>query len=296
MTLYKIRTFIVKRSPLERINVINHTPVFPSSDPSPTLWRRLLRSTGTKLDSLENILDDIARRSAASAEANRLREQNAELEGYLRAHGAAQLPLPRFALGGLTSNIVDGNYRSNRRNAIYGSIGSEPLCERMFEPRYVNNIAEVKTDNTMAHAAALPKIALPTADPGTFSGRKSQNVKSYMENYEAAGEANRWNGELKKQYLPFYLRDTARKWYNGYKIEVNTHTATWQEIKEALEEAFDNAEYKELLEIKLLNRRRLEGERLESHIYDVLDMCRQIDETMPDKLKIRHVRRGLNSW
>jgi Retrotransposon gag protein len=89
--------------------------------------------------------------------------------------------------------------------------------------------------------------------------------------------------------------DTARKWYNGYKNEVNTHTAAWQTIKEALEEAFDNAEYKELLEIKLLNRRRLEGERLESYIYDVLDMCRQIDETMPDKLKIRHVRRGLNS-
>jgi hypothetical protein len=143
--------------------------------------------------------------------------------------------------------------------------------------------------------AALPKISLPTADPGIFSGRKTESVKAYIENYEAAGDANRWNSEIKKQYLPFYLRETARKWYNGFKDEIDVHQATWQEVKTALEEAFDNSEYKELLEIKLLNRRRLEGERLESYIYDVLDMCRQIDDTMPDKLRIRHVRRGLNS-
>lgn len=134
---------------------------------------------------------------------------------------------------------------------------------------------------------------MPAVEPGFFHGKTGENVKTYIENFEAAGNANRWTDPVKKNYLPFYLRDTARKWYNGSKDEIDL--GTWDDFKDALKAAFDNADFQEMLEIKLINRKRTTGERLEGYIFDVLDMCRQIDAAMPDRLKIRHIRRGLNS-
>jgi Retrotransposon gag protein/Zinc knuckle len=187
-------------------------------------------------------------------------------------------------------NIFDQNYFKFTINEAYKSLTRNKPSEENPQPSAQTDTAPTQEINMPATA---PKVALPAVEPGCFYGKAGENVKNYIENFEAAATANRWTEAVRKQYLPFYLRDTARKWYNGCKD--TAELGTWEELKELFKAAFDNADFQEMLEIKLINRKRVGGERLEGYIYDVLDLCRQIDPDMPQRLKIRHIRRGLNS-
>lgn len=132
-------------------------------------------------------------------------------------------------------------------------------------------------------------------DPGLFQGTTTENIGTYLDQFEIIARANDWNEDQKCKYLPCFLRGSARLWYNNFLRTPAAIGLNWNALTQALRGHFNSKSYVELAETKLSLRFQGETEPFETYYYDVLNFCNIVDPNMAELQKVRHLIRGMRS-
>lgn len=130
--------------------------------------------------------------------------------------------------------------------------------------------------------------------PGKFRGDPEEMVSDYLTKFDRAARANGWDERRKAIVLPCYLEGAALKWYENLERTTADQTPTWEQIQVGMKSAFQTIAFDEQVEYRLRMRMQAEGESVDSYVQDVLSLCAQVDATMPEASKVRHILRGLS--
>jgi hypothetical protein len=145
---------------------------------------------------------------------------------------------------------------------------------------------EDEEDDHMAEARAH------IITPGRFKGGVEENVEEYLAQFERVSRANGWDHAKKLVVLPCYLEGAALKWYENAEKAVQ-EPLTWEQVKEGMKTTFQGVAWDEQLEFKLRMRMQGEEEPVEAYVQDVINLCCKIDAGMNERIKMKHVLRGL---
>lgn len=132
----------------------------------------------------------------------------------------------------------------------------------------------------------------PAITPPKFRGSIEENVEEYLQAFERVAKANGWDQAKRLVILPCYLEGAALKWYENME-QAEADALTWELAKRKMKEAFQSIAWEEQLEYKLRMRMQGEEETVESYLQDVLNLCTKLDAGMNERIKIKHVLRGL---
>lgn len=127
-------------------------------------------------------------------------------------------------------------------------------------------------------------------DPGTFCGTDDVDVEDWVSLYERVSAHNRWDPTLMLANVIFYLKGTARVWYETHEEELST----WDNCKAKLIELFGKPVGRQLAAKKeLASRAQTSTEPYVSYIQDVLALCHKVDDQMTEQDKVGHVLKGI---
>ena len=134
--------------------------------------------------------------------------------------------------------------------------------------------------------------------PPPFHGASYEDVLEWVRQYEAAAGHNGWTDPHKVLMLESYLQGAAAKWW---KVQKDILPVFWDDqgeqkgLKTALLKTYLTCEYAGDQRGRLMNRRFIDGEPIQTYIYDVLDLCAQVNPDMTAEEKIAHLDNGLSS-
>lgn len=132
-------------------------------------------------------------------------------------------------------------------------------------------------------------LSLPQ-DPGTFSGTDNVDVEDWIAWYERVSKKNRWDDTLMLANVIFYLKGTARVWYETHEHDLTS----WDLCKEKLNDLFGKPLGRQLAAKKELgSRAQSSTESYISYIQDILALCRKVDGNMSEADKIGHILKGI---
>lgn len=134
---------------------------------------------------------------------------------------------------------------------------------------------------------------VPVFQPDVFSGAPSENVNEFFATYERVALANGWNGDRKKQLLPFYVSGVAKSALEIVEREKG-QDLTWDIAKQALISSFSFVQNGQILEMELNNRMQTPGEPTVDYVTDVIRLCSLIDNTMQESRVCGHILKGIN--
>lgn len=150
-------------------------------------------------------------------------------------------------------------------------------------------MAEDSTRQSPAPATPSVVLAHPR-DPGTFSGTDNVDVEDWIHMYERVSTYNRWDPTLMLANVIFYLKGTARVWYETHEDDLTS----WDTCKQKLCELFGKPLGRQLAAKRdLASRAQTSTESYVSYIQDVLALCRKVDDQMPESDKVGHVLKGI---
>uniref|UniRef100_L7M0E9 CCHC-type domain-containing protein n=1 Tax=Rhipicephalus pulchellus TaxID=72859 RepID=L7M0E9_RHIPC len=152
--------------------------------------------------------------------------------------------------------------------------------------------AESTAMPTASAAATSPVVlvAAPPRDPGNFSGTDGEDVDEWLRLYELVSANHRWDPTLMLANLIFYLKGTAKAWFNNNVEELTS----WDICKTKLREVFGHfAGCKRAAKQALGARVQTSTESYLAYIQDVLTLCRKADATMAEAEKVAHVLKGI---
>ena len=143
--------------------------------------------------------------------------------------------------------------------------------------------------------------------PPTFCGLPNEDASDWISRYESIGQYNRWADADLRANFPMYLDGTARKWYRclaaipaGWADTQPQPANPADPLPDLVEglrtqflREFQQENYALFQEKKLRSRVQGMEEPTTSYVYDVLDLCRLVDPTMPDPTKLEYLFRGL---
>lgn len=133
-------------------------------------------------------------------------------------------------------------------------------------------------------------VAAPPRDPGNFSGTDGEDVDEWLQLYELVSENHRWDPTLMLANLIFYLKGTAKAWFNNNVEELTS----WSVCKTKLREVFgQSAGCRRAAKRELGMRVQTSTESYLAYIQDVLTLCRKVDATMAEADKVAHVLKGI---
>ncbi|XP_077485819.1 uncharacterized protein LOC144096828 [Amblyomma americanum] len=137
---------------------------------------------------------------------------------------------------------------------------------------------------------AMPLLVLSAPrDSGTFSGTDNVDVDDWIQMYERVSTYNRWDPTLMLANVIFYLKDTARVWY-----ETHDDLTSWDVCKQKLRDLFGRPLGRTLAAKRdLASRAQTSTESYVSYIQDVLTLCNTVDNNMPESEKVGHVLKGI---
>lgn len=134
-------------------------------------------------------------------------------------------------------------------------------------------------------------ILEPPRDPGTFSGTDGVDVEAWLKSYERVGVGMRWDPTFMLGNVIFYLRGTAKVWYETHEKELTT---SWELCKQNLRELLGRPVGSQCAaqnELACLVQTCTESYL--TYIQDVLALYRKVDSQMSKADKFRHVIKGI---
>lgn len=141
--------------------------------------------------------------------------------------------------------------------------------------------------------AASTLVLTHPRDPGTFSGSGGSDevdVEDWVADYERVSTLNRWGPTLMLANLIFYLKGTAKVWFENHQAELGS----WDICKEKMLDLFGKPVGRRLAAMKALaSRAQTSTESYISYIEDVLALCRKADAEMPETDKVGHILKGI---
>lgn len=151
---------------------------------------------------------------------------------------------------------------------------------------------------TPAPSTATPPLAPPPPTyvlthpkhPGTFCGTDQVDVDDWIADYERTSALNRYDPTLMLANVLFYLKGTAKVWYENHEEEIGS----WDTFKEKLRDLFGKPIGRKAAAKKELSiRAQTSTEPYISYIQDVLALCRKVDNDMSESDKVGHVLKGI---
>ena len=117
-------------------------------------------------------------------------------------------------------------------------------------------------------------------------GRPSQDVRDTLARFDEAAAFNKRIDADKLKHVRVYLEDTARKWS---RVQENQWKGAavpmiWSDFTKEFLEAFQHNHIPSMLLARLQARKQQPSESAIDYYYDVLDLCRQIDEMSEVKM------------
>lgn len=127
-------------------------------------------------------------------------------------------------------------------------------------------------------------------DPPTFAGFGSDDVDEWLRTFERVSVHNAWDNTLKLANVVFYLRDTAKVWFDNHEEQI----ASWDAFKTRLSDVFGcPVSRKENATQRLATRAQSTGESITTYIEDILALCKRVNPTMPEKEKVENIMKGI---
>lgn len=149
---------------------------------------------------------------------------------------------------------------------------------------------ETGTQASPSAPAPSPVIPPHLLDPGTFSGTDSTDVEEWLALFERVSKHYRWDETLMLANILFYLRGTARAWYETHEEELTS----WDTCKQKLRDLFGRSVARQMAaRQELASRVQSSTESYVTYIQDVLALCRKTDKNMSEADKISNVLKGI---
>ena len=131
-----------------------------------------------------------------------------------------------------------------------------------------------------------------------FWGSNEEDAADWLCRYEEFGHFNRWTDGQLRQNFGIYLEGIARMWFAQLVKpetwgDVDVGATNVPGLRSLFREAFLNDDHLAQKEEQLLSRRQGPGEPVEFYYYQVLDLRRQVDQTMSVERKLKLLMRGL---
>ena len=183
------------------------------------------------------------------------------------------------------------------------SLSSDSLLEEtVSEGDFSESESEIAID--MA-AAARPQMKF--LSPPTFRGETDSDALDWLHRYETTGSYNKWgDGDLRDNF-EMYLDGSARKWFLFSIIPIE-----WRNLPERVDPENDGRRLEAEMglrtafllefqqgnvgmfqEAKLRNRVQGINEPTTNYYYDILDLCRVVNQNMSEINKLQYLYRGL---
>lgn len=147
-------------------------------------------------------------------------------------------------------------------------------------------------------AQQTPPLATPVCpgparqrDPPVFSGTEDQDVEDWLSSYEKVSGPNRWDDATKLGTVNFYLGGVAKLWYTNHELEFQS----WSAFKEAITAVFGRPAVRKLrAEQRLRTRAQEPNETFTAYIEAIIDLCRRVDASMSESVRIQHILKGVD--
>ncbi|KAM7281280.1 uncharacterized protein ISCGN_005828, partial [Ixodes scapularis] len=135
-----------------------------------------------------------------------------------------------------------------------------------------------------------PLVLTKPRDPGPFTGTGDQEIEDWIDLYERVSFHNRWDNTIMLANIIFYLRDTARTWFETHEEEITS----WELCKSKLQDLFGRPTGRKLsAKRKLGSRVQTSTESYVTYIQDVISLCRKANPEMSDTDRIEHILKGI---
>ncbi|KAM7297534.1 uncharacterized protein ISCGN_022685 [Ixodes scapularis] len=147
-------------------------------------------------------------------------------------------------------------------------------------------------EGEQAAAPAIRTGSIPyrQRDPPTFAGFGSDDVDEWLRTFERVSVHNAWDNTLKLANVVFYLRDTAKVWFDNHEEQI----ASWDAFKTRLSDVFGcPVSRKENATQRLATRAQSTGESITTYVEDILALCKRVNPTMSEKEKVENIMKGI---
>lgn len=124
-----------------------------------------------------------------------------------------------------------------------------------------------------------------------FSGRRGEEVGSFIKHFEQVATCNRWDNAARYTHLPMHLQGAAKDWFTTH-YKQPPHANDWRETVLELRRAFPANTALEL-ERRLALREQGPGEDLNSFYWSMKKLCEQVNPGMPDSEKRDRIIRAM---
>ena len=171
------------------------------------------------------------------------------------------------------------------------------LFLQQFKP--VISIQTSSTGGTGASAAAVPEnssishLQRTVADdiikrPTYFRGSQD-DVHDWLDKLEQRFTMAQWSDENKLHYIPIHLQDDAYRWW----MQTSSTIKTWSSFKDAVIRAFGSTRIQELAFEQLKWYKQTVNQSITQSYDKVMELCKKVDPTMPDSLKLKYLMGGI---
>lgn len=131
----------------------------------------------------------------------------------------------------------------------------------------------------------------PYFKPNKFSGSLSENIDSFLKQYNRAALINGWSDNDKTLYIAAFLEGSALTFFDNIQYDIND--IKWVDLEEKLRKEFEPIAQTEMIRLILEKRKQLDDEPTVSYINEAESLCRRIDKKMPQEEIVRNIMKGL---
>ena len=149
----------------------------------------------------------------------------------------------------------------------------------------LKQLASTKRTGDGDSGMGIARITKTGVKPTSFTGSANENVILFLEEYNLIATAERWSSSLKCRQLPIYLKEAARNWYLGLDgFDGKVDKDDWHSISKALVEAFKAPNHERVIKRKLLARRQLPNEDVQTFATELVNLSKQLEDHNLDHL------------
>ncbi|CAL1264356.1 unnamed protein product [Larinioides sclopetarius] len=207
------------------------------------------------------------------------------LVGYREGEGLLGcIPLTLCLHSGLTQYLAVTDTDGYEPNTIFYPITGEPVNGKTCLDAFISGTSF--QDWLTAHADHLVNDDFPILQDQPFR----EDPSRWLKEYERISTFNRWDDTMCLANAYFFLKGTARLWYENNEENLSS----WEKFQEQFKIAFGSKElFVKQAERELKNRAQKTDESTQSYIQSVLELCHKVNPQMTDNDKVSHLMKGI---
>jgi len=128
---------------------------------------------------------------------------------------------------------------------------------------------------------------IPLIKAGTFSGSSSEDALEFINKYQIASQCNRWLPKTRLDLFGAHLTGNPYRWYDIYRQEQGSRL-NWDDLKEHFLQVFSPVALVEDNRVILENRIQGTGENTLQFLFEIIHLCRKVDESMTESQVIHY--------